>query len=464
MDDYEAFVAGKLTHAPPCGLQDPPEPPPWLFPFQADLVTWALRRGRAAIFAGTGLGKTRMQLAWASAVAQATGRRVLILAPLAVARQTVGEGAAVGVPVTLCREAQDVRDGLNVTNYDRLHRFDPAAFGAVVLDESSCIKHHDTATLKALLDAFTATPFKLACTATPAPNDWVELGTHAEFLGACSRREMMSEFFLQDRTFTKEWNLKKHARKAFWQFVASWGAFVSHPRDLGYDDVAGFDLPPLRVTPHKVSGGLVKRDGYLFGVPGEMLSERRDARKTSLEGRVAECAAQVALEPGEPWIAWCDLNAESVALVEAIPGAVEVTGSMDPEEKERRLVDFAEGRVRVLVTKPSIAGFGLNWQHCARVAFVGVTDSWESYYQSIRRCWRFGQKRPVEVHVFASEGEGAVVANLDHKNRQAEELGRSLATETAEIVRAAVRGLTKTQTDYHPTKRMEIPSWLRTGP
>ena len=460
--NYDEFVSGKLAHAPPCGLASPPAPPPWLFPFQADLVTWALKRGRAAIFAGTGLGKTRMQLAWASAVATATGRRVLVLAPLAVARQTVAEGAAVGVGVTLCREAEDVRDGINVTNYDRLHRFDASAFGAVVLDESSCIKHHDTATLRLLLDAFASTPYRLACTATPAPNDWTELGTHAEFLGVRSRAEMLAEFFTHDGGDTSEWRLKGHARRAFWAWVASWGALVSHPRDLGYE-AAGYDLPPLRLLEHMLPSDHAEsqRAGYLFAREASTLSERRTARKVSIERRVEACASLVAAEPRETWIVWCDLNAESTALVEAIPGAVEVTGSMDADEKECRLVAFGEGRSRVLVTKPSICGFGLNWQHCARVAFVGVTDSWEAYYQAVRRCWRFGQDRAVDVHVFASESEGSVVANLKRKDRDATELAAALASETGAAVRAEVRGVSRESNDYRPTETIRVPSWLR---
>lgn len=462
--DYAAFVAQKLATSPPTGF----EPPKanrlkgGLFPFQADLVRWALKRGRAAIFAGTGLGKTRMQLAWAHHVHKHTGRPVLVLAPLAVAQQTVAEARAVGVRASLARDQEEVKVGITVTNYDRLHRFVPDTFGAVVLDESSCIKHHDTKTLATLLGAFKTTPFKLCCTATPAPNDWVELGTHAEFLGVCTRAEMLAEFFFHDGGETQKWTLKGHARAPFWRWVAAWGALVAHPRDLGHP-MDGYDLPPLHVHEHRVrlSVEAAEAAGFLFPQEAASLMERRQARRASVSDRVEQCA-RVVREAEEPWIVWCDLNSEAEELTAAIPGAVEVRGTMDADEKEARLVAFSEGRTRVLVTKPSIAGFGLNWQHCARVAFVGVTDSWESYYQAVRRCWRFGQARAVHVHVFASEAEGAVVANLKRKDAAGAEMARLLADETAAAVRAEVAGLIREVNEYAPTRGMEVPAWLTT--
>lgn len=451
MSDYQNFVARKLQRVMPSGFAPPDDLEFDLFDFQRDLVRWAIRRGRAAIFAGTGLGKTRMQLAWAHAVQRHTERPVLILAPLAVSRQTCEESAQLGHPI----------DGttIKVTNYERLHKIDPSVYAGVVLDESSCIKHHDTKTLAQLLDAFRDTPFKLCATATPAPNDWTELGTHAEFLGACSRSEMLSEFFVHDGGDTSVWRLKGHARQAFWRFVASWGALVSHPRDLGYDH-SGYDLPPLTVREHR-TGSATPR-GFLFAPEASSLSDRRNARRASMANRVRECADVVAAEPNEPWIVWCDLNDESSALVDAIPGAREIRGAMTAEEKEDRLADFSRGDLRVLVTKPSIAGWGLNWQHCARMAFVGVTDSFEAYYQAVRRCLRFGQSRPVTVHIFASEAEGSVVANLQRKEREASELARMLVAETASIVREEVVGLARTTNEYNPQTRMEVPEWLAT--
>lgn len=392
-------------------------------------------------------------------------RDVLILAPLAVAGQTVKEAAAIGVTVTPCREPEDVRPGLNITNYDRLHKFDASRFGGVVCDESSIIKNFAGATLRQLMDAFRDTPYKLCCTATPAPNDWTELGNHAEFLGVCSRSEMLSEFFVHDGGETQTWRLKGHARGAFWRWVASWGALVAHPRDLGAEfDAAGYDLPALSLHEHlmPVHEDEARAAGVLFVEEAVGLMEQRTARRVSVGQRVAACAATVAREPREAWVVWCDLNVESEALTAAIPGAVEVTGSMDSDEKERRLVAWLDGETRVLVTKSSICGFGVNAQRCARVAFVGVTHSWEAYYQSVRRCWRFGQKRPVDVHIFASEAEGAVVANLNRKDRDATEMSRALAEETREALRSSVIRQKRYTNDYEPRTEMKIPAWLRT--
>lgn len=458
--EYAQFVASKLATNVATGLTSEFDLSGYsLMPHQSDLTAWALRRGRCAIFADTGLGKTRIQLAWADVIHKATGRDVLILAPLAVAAQTVAEGAEIGVTVTHCRELSDVQTGVNITNYDRLHKFDASRFGAVVLDESSCIKHHDTKTLATLLDAFKATPFKLCATATPAPNDWTELGTHAEFLGVCSRVEMLSEYFVHDGAETQVWRLKGHARSQFWRWVSGWGAMVRKPSDLGHDDAA-YNLPDLTVSEHTVASTL-QTAGQLFAFEAQTLSERRDARKDSLAARVAKCASLVNADR-EPWIVWCDLNAEADALKSAIPDAVEIRGPDDADTKERRLADFAAGRIRVLITKPSIAGWGLNWQHCARMAFVGVTDSFEAYYQAVRRCWRFGQRREVSVHIFASELEGAVVANLKRKEADAMAMSESLSAETRDAVRAEVFGSVRQSNPYNPRKPIAAPSWLIT--
>lgn len=452
---YEDFIAGKLATASHSGLAMVPPLHADLFPFQRDLVAWALRKGRAALFADTGLGKSRMQVEWA----RHAGKRVLILAPLSVAAQTRREGAEIGVDVTVCREATDVHDGVNVTNYDRLHRFDTGVFDAVVLDESSIIKHHDAKTLRQLLDAFAATPMRLCATATPSPNDYTELGTHAEFLGVCTRQEMLAEFFCHDGGETQVWRLKGHARQAFWRWVASWGALLRKPSDLGYDD-AGYNLPPLQTIEHIIPADAetVKASGLLFAAPAGDLTERRTARKASVGRRVEECAALVNASD-QQWIVWCDLNAESEALTAAIRGAVEVRGSQDVDEKERRIATFLSGASRVLVTKPSIAGFGLNLQFCSRMAFVGVTDSWESYYQAVRRIYRFGQMRGCQVHIFASEIEGSVVENLKRKAADAAKMADELSRETAAVVRTEVTGSARVHVPYAPN-RIVMPKWM----
>jgi len=461
--DYEAFVAGKAAHAPAFGLADPRVGVADLFPWQRELVAWALRRGRAALFCDTGLGKTRMQLAWAAAVHAATGRDVLVLAPLAVAAQTAREGAAIGVPVAVCREPGDVRPGVNVTNYDRLEKFEVARFGGVVLDESSILKHHDARSRTALIEAFAATPFRLCCTATPAPNDHTELGNHAEFLGVCSRTEMLATYFCHDGGETQVWRLKGHAEGLFWKWVVSWAVAVRRPSDLGHAD-DGYALPALRLHEHVLAADDfdARAAGTLFALPALDLQTQRAAKRGSLAARVAKVAALVAAEPAEPWLVWCELNDEADALERAIPGAVQVAGSDSPETKEAALLGFTAGAPRVLVTKPSIAGFGMNWQHCARVAFASITHSYEQFYQAVRRCWRFGQARPVEVHVVASETEAAVLASLRRKEADAARLtaGMVAAVRAAQITH--VRGATaRVSEDYAPATPLRVPAWLR---
>lgn len=454
--DYRDFVSAKLGTDATIGI-DAPLRDYGLFPHQRDLTAWALRRGRAAIFADTGLGKSRMQLAWADMVHRETGCDVLILAPLAVAEQTAEEGQSIGVAVTHARDGSDVRAGITITNYDRLHKFDVAQFGGVVLDESSIIKHHAAKTLQTLLDAFRATTYKLCATATPAPNDWTELGNHAEFLGVRSRAEMLAEFFVHDGGDTQTWRLKGHARQVFWRWVASWGAMVRSPADLGHD-ASAYDLPALHVHQHTVETEHNPAHG-LFAMEAQTLMERRDARRSSLVERVRACAQMVNADR-RPWVVWCDLNAEGDALTAAIDGAVQIAGADDADVKEQRLHDFANGKIRVLVSKPSICGFGLNWQHCARMAFVGVTDSFEAYYQAVRRCWRFGQKHPVDVHVFASQQEGAVVANLRRKEADARAMADAMASETMSAVRENILGRSKDTNPYHPIAPMRVPSFL----
>ena len=458
---YQDFVARKLSTVPPTGITGRVDLAGSLFPHQAALTQWALKRGRAAIFADTGLGKMRMELAWADAVQKYTNQPVMIHTPLAVAAQIAREAALVGIVAKVCREQSDLVQGINITNYDRLHKFDTSIFGAVVLDESGCIKHSDTRTFKTLTEAYRDTPFKLPASATPSPNDWTELGTHAEFLGICTKHEMLAEFFTHDGGDTSVWRLKGHARDIFWRWVSSWGAMIRRPSDLGFDDGA-YNLPALHVHEHQVSYEM-PLNGMLFATYAQSLSERREARRASMADRVAECAALVNAESDEPWIVWCDLNAEGDALTKAIDGAVQISGADDTDTKERRLMDFAEGRTRVLISKPSICGWGLNWQHAARMAFVGVTDSYEAYYQAVRRCWRFGQTRDVHVHVFASKAEGAVVANLTRKERDAGKMAESLSAETRDAVMAEVTGLKRETNDYNAGKPVAVPAFLRSA-
>lgn len=458
-DSYSQFLRRKLSVVPRTGIAGEIASDGSLFDHQRALTNWALRRGSAAIFADTGLGKMRMELAWADVVHKHTRMPVMIHTPLAVAPQLAAEAALMGIDAKVCRSSADLIDGINITNYDRLHLFDPKVFGGVALDESGCIKHHNTRTFMDLTEAYRETPFKLPASATPAPNDWTELGTHAEFLGICTRAEMLAEFFCHDGAETQVWRLKGHARSLFWKWVATWGAMVRRPSDLGFSD-DGYILPPLNMHEHIVNFEMVT-EGQLFATDAQTMSDRRKARKLSMDLRVQACAAQVNAEPNEPWVVWCDLNAEGDALAAAIDGAIQVAGSDDIDTKESRLMDFAQGRARVLVSKPSICGWGLNWQHSARMAFVGVTDSYETVYQAIRREWRFGQKRPVDVHVFASKAEGAVVANIRRKEAAAQEMAEQLSAETRDAVMAEVVGLNRETNNYSAGRLIAVPAWLR---
>ncbi len=411
---YAEFLKTKLLSDPPTGLSTVPALSGHLFPYQHDIARWALTRGRAAIFADCGLGKTPMQLEFA----QHVPGDVLILTPLAVALQTVEEGRKFGIDVRYAKDARSITSRITVTNYDRLDHFDPTQFAGIVADESSILKAYDGATRTAIIEAFARTPFRLACTATPAPNDFMELGNHAEFLGVLTRAEMLATFFVHDGGETQQWRLKGHAEQDFWKWVCSWAVMLRKPSDLDYSD-EGFTLPPCHVQQRTVAS--VATDGHLFAMEAQTLQERLGARRASIADRVAACADTVNATPGH-WVVWCNLNAESDALTAAIKGAVNVEGAQSVEEKERRLFAFARGEIRVLVTKPSIAGFGMNWQHCHQMAFVGLSDSWEQYYQAVRRCWRFGQTEPVEVHVITAESEGAVVSNIKRKDADANEM------------------------------------------
>ena len=397
---------------------------PVLFPFQRDIVKWALRRGRAALFADCGLGKGPMALEWSRHISRHTGGDVLVLAPLAVAQQFRREGDKFNIPVTVCKTKSDVRPGINVTNYDRLDNFDPDHFTGIVLDESSRLKAYDGKQKQAILDAFSATPYKLACTATPAPNDHMELGNHAEFMGAMTRAEMLAMFFVHDGGDTSKWRLKGHAESEFWKWVCSWAVMIRRPSDLGYED-DGFILPPLNMHSH-VTDSDWKQDGALFALESMSMIDRRNARRGSINQRVSKCVEVVAESDG-PWLIWCDLNDEATAITAAIPGAVEIRGTDDREDKERKMLSFTDGTIRVVVTKPSVAGWGMNWQHCNNMAFVGLSDSYEAMYQAIRRCWRYGQTREVECHIITAQAEGPVVSNIQRKEREANRMSEEMA-------------------------------------
>lgn len=451
MKEYAEFLATKQFAVPSVGVEVEPEALcDALFPFQRDITRWALRKGRAAVFADTGLGKTLMQLAWAEHAAE----RTLILAPLAVAQQTVLEGARWGISVKYARsQSQAAKHGITIANYEMLDHFAPAEFGAVVLDESSCLKAYDGKTRGKLIRAFAQTPMRLCCTATPAPNDISEIANHAEFLGILTRAEMLATFFVHDEA---GWRLKGHAVTPFYRWLASWGMSLKRPSDLGYDD-AGYDLPPLDIVPVIVPTEW-SPPGQLFPTTLKGITDRAAVRKDTLATRVAAAVRLVEDEPDQQWLLWCGLNDEGRELKAALPEAVLVEGADRLEDKAQRLMAFAAGDERILISKVSIAGFGLNLQRCARMAFVGLSDSYEAYYQAIRRCWRYGQERSVRAYIVLTEPEEPVYQNVLRKEREAVTMSAELLKyvrvfEQAEIAEANQR------IDYAPLRRMEVPSW-----
>jgi DNA modification methylase/superfamily II DNA or RNA helicase len=446
---YADFIKGKAIVTLPTGLE-PAEPSEMLFPFQRDIVKWALRRGRAAIFADCGMGKTPMQLSWA---AQVPGK-VLILAPLAVAAQTVREGKKFGIKVVYSRKPVD--EQITITNYEMLEHFDPSEYTGIVLDESSILKAYDGKFRNQIIESFAGTPFKLACTATPAPNDHMELGNHAEFLGVLTRTEMLSTFFVHDGGDTSKWRLKGHAERDFWRWICSWAVMIRKPSDLGYED-GEFILPALNMHPRIVEAEHTP-DGALFALEASTLQERQEARRLTTEERARAVAEIVATRPDEPWLIWCNLNTESQTATKMIPGAVELTGSDTAEEKEAKMLGFSTGEVQILVTKPSIAGFGMNWQHCRNVIFLGLSDSYEQFYQAVRRCWRFGQARPVDCWIVTSDLEGAVVQNIQRKETDAARMAEEMVANMHDLNEHAIRGTVRTADEYQ-TDKAEGEAW-----
>ena len=422
MNTYAEFLATKKRRVAPVGVSvDADDMHPSLFDHQRHIIRWALRRGRAAVFADTGLGKTAIQLEWARHIADTT----LILAPLSVARQTVREAHRIDMDVTYVRHQSEVTGpGVWITNYEMAHQFNPAIFDAVVLDESSILKNHAGATRTALIAQWADTKYRLCCTATPAPNDVTELCNHAEFLGVMPRNEMLAAYFIHD---DDGWRLKGHAALPMYRWMSSWAVAIRRPSDLGYDDTR-YELPPLNIIAETVEVESTP-DDQLFATELGGIGGRHAVRRETLEARVERTLNLVACHPDQ-WIVWCGLNDEARAIVDGVgDGAVNVEGNWTPEAKADALEAFQDGKIRVLVTKPSIAGFGMNFQNAHRMAFCGVNDSYEMYYQAIRRCWRFGQTQPVDVHVVVSTLERQIVDNVRRKESES-------STMTAQLVHA----------------------------
>ena len=459
-DSYARFLESKLALPPPTGIVGARVDHGKLSDWQQRCVEWSLERGRAALFEDCGLGKGRQQITWAREAVEYTRGRALILAPLAVAQQTVREGDKIGVPVRYANDQAGATEPITVTNYERLDRFDPDAFDAVVLDESSILKNYSGSTKRRLVANFARTPFRLCATATPAPNDHLELGNHAEFLGVLTSHEMIARWFLPDTSTFGTYRLKGHAVSAFWDWVASWARCLGKPSDLGpeYSD-EGYELPPLEVIPHAIGVDVVsgRENGALFRVPTLSATAVHREKRITAASRARQVAELALSDRTEPWICWCDTDYESVELKRAIPEAVEVRGPEKLEQKEAALLGFENGSIRVLITKPSIAGFGLNWQHCARQAWVGPTFSFERFYQGVRRSHRFGQKRPVKVHVVMAQTEVEVWSVQQQKAAEHEAMKREMFG----ALRRAQAKAERHAYEYEPRCVGRLPDWLQ---
>ena len=455
MSDYEAFLRERAQAGADSGFA-PLWMPDFLFDFQASMVEWAVRKGRAAIFADCGLGKTPMGLVWASNVARKTSRPVLYLTPLAVASQTVHEADKFGIEAAHSRDGS-VSSHIVVTNYERLHYFNASDFAGVVCDESSILKSFAGQRRGEITAFMRKVPYRLLQTATAAPNDYIELGTSSEALGYMGHMDMLNRFFKNDlnnsaqgrmRGEVIKWRLKGHAELPFWRWVCSWARAIRRPSDLGFDD-SRFVLPPLNEVEHLVKANSLA-DGMLFALPAVGLKEQREERRRTVEERCA-MVAELVNKTGQPALVWCHLNDEGDELQRVIPDAVQVSGGDSDDRKEERLKAFAEGRARVLITKPKIGAWGLNFQHCNHVTFF-PSHSFEQYYQAVRRCWRFGQKRAVKVDIVTTEGERGVMSNLQRKAEQADAMFSRLVDEMNHAMHI--------DRSNNMTKKMEVPEWL----
>lgn len=455
MSTYAEFLARK-TQANTASGFEPLWTPDFLFPFQRDLVEWAIRQGRSALFADCGLGKSPMLLTWAQNVYLHTGKPVLVATPLGVASQLAGEAAKFGVEAAVSRDGS-IPTPITITNYERLHHFDPDRFGGMVCDESSILKNFDGATKAAITEFMRTLPYRLLDTATAAPNDYVELGTSSEALGHLGFTDMLSRFFTnaQGNISTgrgylgkaNAWRFKGHAEEPFWRWVTSWARAIRRPSDLGHDD-SGFVLPPVEYREHLIEPRTAAAD-TLFDVPAVGLQQEREEQRRTLTERCEATAA--ALADGDPAVAWCHLNDESALLTTLIDGAVELRGSEAAEAKEEKLAAFSAGQIRVLVTKPTIAGWGLNWQHCHRMSYF-PSHSYEQRYQAIRRFWRFGQTRPVVVDDITTPGGRTALESTRRKAAQADRMFDALVVHMRD-------GMSVRRTDNYDTN-VEVPPWL----
>jgi superfamily II DNA or RNA helicase len=455
---YLDFLAKKALRAKHHGLATVPPLADHLFPYQRHCVEFSLRAGGSGCFLDTGLGKTEIALEWCQKAIEATNEKALILTPLAVAAQTKRRADRWGYEARVIRSQGEAKRGINICNYDRLHRLDPAEFGIVCLDEASILKSFNGKTTRELIGAFKGHRFKLCATATPAPNDHMELGSYSDFLEIMAPLEMLAKFFVNDTSrASQQWRLKGYAVQSFWDWLASWARMAEKPSDLGDKD-DGFILPPFQLHRHRARNSKIDDSlADIFGAPAMTATSLHQIKRRTSEARAEMLAAVIT--PQEPWVIWCDTDYESETLKKAIPGALEVKGSQSADEKENRLEAFATGRKLHLIGKPSMCGFGLDWSHCANMAFVGRSYSYETFYQAVRRCWRFGQKKTVNVHLIVAEGEETIGRVIDRKSGDHDSMKRAMRDSMARAMgRSAV-----VRAAYEPTSKVKLQPWIKSS-
>jgi hypothetical protein len=460
MQPYQKFLATKAIKAPARGMSRVPALAGHLFPFQRNCVEFGLRVGSSGLFLDTGLGKTECELEWCQRAIEAENKPALILTPLAVAAQTKRRADKYGYEARVIREQSEAGPGINICNYDRLEKLDPSAFPIVALDEASILKSFTGKTRTALIEAFKGAKFKLAATATPAPNDHMEFGSYAEFLDVMASNEMLSRFFINDTsTASQHWRLKGHAINSFWDWMASWARMAEKPSDLGDKD-DGFILRPFELVRHRSSDSAINHDfADLFGAAALSATSLHDVKRQTIEARAETAGAAVAADKDESWLIWCDTNYEADALKETIPEAIEVRGSQSIDEKEELIEAFGRGEAKHLIAKPSMCGFGLDWSHCARMAFVGRSYSYETWYQAVRRCWRFGQKRTVKVHLIVAEGEDAIGRVIDRKEGDHAKMKTAMR---AAMLRAVGKS-SVVKSPYQPKHKTRLVPWIKSA-
>lgn len=456
--DYQEFLKTKELRTIEAGFDvDRDEICPMAFDFQKDLIQWACKKGKAAILIGCGCGKTIIQLSWAELVHKHTGGDVLIVAPLSVVQQTKREAEKFHImSVNVCRTQADVKPGLNITNYEMVEHFNAESFIAVVLDESSILKSFTSKTTEDFTKRFAMTPYKLLCTATIAPNSYTEIGTSCEFLGIMSRTEMLATYFVHDGGKTSEWRLKKAGKSKFWEWMATWAVYFDNPNELGYE-MDGYNLPELNIKTVLTKSEV--KEGSFIVVAAETLQERREARKESMDDRT-DHASELTNNSDDIWLCWVDYNDESSMLHKKCIDSREVKGSDEPDYKAQASVDFANGDIHCLVSKPSIFGFGSNFQSCHNMIFCGLSDSYERFYQAVRRCWRFGQEHAVNVFIILSEAEINILENIKKKQAQMDEMQKQMTALMREVTLSEIQHTTRITTTYAPKKEMELPTWI----